>query len=404
MILERTTVRGAYHVALGAAVALALASSSACVTTSAKRSRSELLQRAEQSGQTAAEAFARADALADDIAGTIEMASDAIIARTSNSLVRRAALRWKAEAVPTTYQALFQSDPIIGLFDGWALVIQMRDYFTAGAGRDEFGTQQQIALDALDRLFDRVRSTAARLVADEGKLQQIERTFNEWATRHPIDAFVTRESIAPEAAALFPELRRGPIASVGDLNQTVTVLSTRLSVYGEYIPKAARWQALLFGEEILARDEVRALSSDIATMASSAAQVGELAETAPDLVTQVTDRMRDELRGERVSLTDTFKRERAMLEAAIARERVALLQGAGEERVATLEALRGERIAALEAAEASAHAVADRTMDRLDATVGRLSRLVMMVVVGTAIWTWFLTWWHARRVAGRRSG
>ena len=41
-------------------------------------------------------------------------------------------------------------------------------------------------------------------------------------------------------------------------------------------------------------------------------------------------------------------------------------------RVATLEALRGERIAALEAAEASAHAVADRTMDRLDATVGRL--------------------------------
>ena len=43
-------------------------------------------------------------------------------------------------------------------------------------------------------------------------------------------------------------------------------------------------------------------------------------------------------------------------------------------------------------------------MDRLDATVARLSRLAMMLEVGTVIWTWFLAWWYARRVTSRRSG
>jgi hypothetical protein len=68
--------------------------------------------------------------LVGPMCGEIEQAADQVAAGTTNSIVQRAALEWKIEAVPAMREALFQPDPFTALTDTWALCNQMADITT----------------------------------------------------------------------------------------------------------------------------------------------------------------------------------------------------------------------------------------------------------------------------------
>ena len=77
--------------------------------------------------------------LVGPMCGEIEQTADQIVAVSTNSVVQRAALEWKIQAVPEMREALFQPDPLTALIDTWVLCYQMADYFETGPGKTSLG-------------------------------------------------------------------------------------------------------------------------------------------------------------------------------------------------------------------------------------------------------------------------
>jgi hypothetical protein len=66
--------------------------------------------RATELQASAGDLRATANALAISVPGDIEASADEIRTRAEDAAVRDRALRWKMEAIPAYYQALFQAD------------------------------------------------------------------------------------------------------------------------------------------------------------------------------------------------------------------------------------------------------------------------------------------------------
>jgi hypothetical protein len=69
----------------------------------------------------------RVRALVRPILGIIEENADRIIANTSDPAIRRGAIVLKIEITTTMLAAMFRSDPVLALADGWAYVLQVED-------------------------------------------------------------------------------------------------------------------------------------------------------------------------------------------------------------------------------------------------------------------------------------
>src|SRR5678815_4059413 len=67
----------------------------------------------------------RMRSLVEPFSGEIEQSADTIVAGTSDRAVKRAAILWKIEGVPTMRSTLFQPDPFTAVFDTWVFTYQM---------------------------------------------------------------------------------------------------------------------------------------------------------------------------------------------------------------------------------------------------------------------------------------
>ena len=83
-----------------------------------------------------------------NLSARIEGAADNIIAESTDPVVRRNALLWKISAIPLVQEAAVRIDPQVAAMDLLAFTIQQLDYLTIGSGRNSFGPQQAIAVDA----------------------------------------------------------------------------------------------------------------------------------------------------------------------------------------------------------------------------------------------------------------
>src|SRR4249920_406059 len=122
----------------------------------------------------------RMRSLVGPMCGEIERTADQIAAGTSDPAVRRAALRWKIDAVPALSAALFQPEPMTAVLDSWVFFNQMADFFETGAGKDQLGESAPVAVAAMTPSHDvsRVRAFA-----------------KSWAAAHPMQhAIGDRES------------------------------------------------------------------------------------------------------------------------------------------------------------------------------------------------------------------
>ena len=78
---------------------------------------------------------------------------------------------WHETMSARVHDALVNDKPIAALLDAWAMGAQMVQYLTEGDGSQVFGEAQAIAIDAADRVKDRIRLIAFTYLPD--------RTFNE---------------------------------------------------------------------------------------------------------------------------------------------------------------------------------------------------------------------------------
>src|SRR5208283_4159971 len=156
-----------------------------CTTVSQAPSQSALMQ-ATQTKAGVLSLRATQTMLAVQVPGTIEAAADRIAEQTTDVKVRRRALLWKIELVPTFYQALFNADPLAAALDTLTLCLQVEAYFETGAGREELAPFQSQVIGAAKHARSQVEAALKAVAASPEGFQRGEAFAEKWAKAHPI--------------------------------------------------------------------------------------------------------------------------------------------------------------------------------------------------------------------------
>lgn len=284
--------------------------------------------------KTAAEVKIYIDDLVAVLPGTIEQAADRIIAATEDAPIKRHALLWKINGIPTALRAMFHPDPGVAIIDTWALGMQMSDYFDRGPGSADLGQWRYVALDASRRIEARV----ARMIADglpESRILQIREELHTWVVDHPIERdFTHRETTVLELAAIIGDQAMDALQTIGSLAIGIEDLTEQLTTTINFLTKQARWQAELLLMDMVDPSDMQAGLATARALADSMNRVAPAVEHLPDWLAR-----------ERAALSTALRQERKTVLEAIDAQRQATLDFLRQERMATIDELRSERLA-----------------------------------------------------------
>jgi len=352
---------------------------SACASTSGDH-RSNLQQKVgQQGGVGSSQLRLRLYELPPQLDGIVETAADRIRAESSDAVVRRRALLWKADGIPAIYSAALRPDPLAGSLDLWAFVYQMRDYYTTGAGKDAYGEQQAIATAAAQKLVVLTEAVAQALSVNREAYARQQAQVQKFANAHPIEGpFSSRETILADLAEFAEPGSAGLLVGVGEVTETVADISLRLNEYVTLMPKVARWQAEIAAEGITGRADLRGTLDQVDAIGDMARRANALLADLPGAVRQASGPIDELIDRQRSEILAAVDRERSNLTGFVTSEREAALSAVSDERRAALEGVGRERAAAL----AGVDAISKRSLE--DATV-RVRGIVDYVFVRALI-------------------
>ncbi|QDU65241.1 hypothetical protein [Engelhardtia mirabilis] len=264
----------------------------------------------------------------------VETAADEIVARTESHAVRERALLWKTGAVPACESAAFDADPLVGFVDVWTLVAQMGDYFEGDEGAADFGDLVAVARRVAVQLEREVESIGVDLQGAEGAAA-MGAAVRSFAGEHPLDAPVF---VRPAELPVYDLAERastdGLLEVAATADERLAEAQDRITIYAASLPRQARWQAELLGEQLLGRPEVAALTG--------------LAKQVPTLVAAERGVILAALSAERAAMVEAADAQRLDTLEFARGEREASIASLDDQRLATLEALSAERVAVLE--------------------------------------------------------
>ena len=142
----------------------------------------------------------------------------------------------------------------------------------------------------------------------------------------------------------------GVFAALGNLDETVADVMTRMDLYTMYLPRLARWEAELAAYDLTAGIDAQTLSAEFERLTRAVDRIAAVTETASDLAARERIAVLDAVRGERIAILD-----------AAQMERIAILDALQKERIAILGVLRRERMATLRELEAMVQRLRDRS-------------------------------------------
>lgn len=355
---------------------LVIAAIAACAT---KAPRQTQLMRSTEMTISAAALRVQVRSLASRFSGLMEEAGEEALQNESDPVRRRNALLWLTNGIPAMQQALFQPDPLAALLDAWFLIAQMRRYFATAADRGMAAESIKIAT----RIFDAMESDIKHILDNAGPNTDYERGrefIYEHAESTPIDeSFASRRGSAVFLAEFTAQAGGSALRSIGSVTETVEDLVARIDVNAEYVPKLARWQAMLL---IIDQDydNIGPALDDLAYLELVASEVDRLTplvEALPELIVEEriavlkaldaylsrTLTFVDQQRS--ILMTSDVRAEREAVLSAIREERIAVLAAIAEERSIVLEALRRERVATFEDLDQLIDQAFSREVDRL---------------------------------------
>ncbi len=350
-----------------AVVAALLIPAAACATKGPRETR---LMKSTEMTISAAALRVQVRSLADRFSGLMEEAGEEVLLTEDDSIRRRNALLWLTNGIPAMQHALFQPDPLAALVDAWFLVAQMRDYFDRAADRGMGPDKLQL----VTRVLDNMEADIKLIIDNAGPNTNYERgrqLIYEKASAHPIDdSFASRRGSAAFLAEFTARAGGNALKSIGSVTETIEDLVARIDINAEYIPKLARWQAVLFTMD--ARydsipDDIGHLEH-LELVASRVEQLSPLVESLPGLVAEERVAVLAALDGYLTRTLEFVNQQRdTVMRQDLPAEREAVLAAIREERLAVLEAIATERgivLAALREERAATFEDLDRLMDQ----------------------------------------
>lgn len=283
-------------------------------------------------------------ALARQFMVTVELTADSISRLTEEESVRYNTLVWKANAIPAIQLSMYDRDPLISFMDGWSLLIQMRQYFETGGGRDLFGSHQQLAVDALTDLEEEVLATVESIGPTE-TIDKTERFVYQWAEAHPLTNNLYLRESATQAVTEFAEAESGVgLSALGSLSETAADAQQMALVLTSYTPKQVVWQSELLMADMLDTTSVSLLLRSIDDMEVMSATT-ELMTVMPGMIAEERAAVFREIARERLAVLEEMHRLRneTLLQMAelIAIERAAITAEVSNERSLIFDEVRG---------------------------------------------------------------
>lgn len=322
--------------------------------------------------------------LVGPMCGEIEGAADQIAAATADPAVRRAAIRWKIEAVPTLSAALFQPEPLTAVLDTWVFFNQMADFFETGAGRKQLGDSAPVAVASCRRLEQEIADVFTAMTPS-GDISKVRDFTKSWAAAHPI-----RHSIPDRETALGRALERDVPESwstageaVADLTTSVDDFNRKVDVYSGHLVRQVEWEAeLLRGDLGLA---------DARPLAERAVQSAERTAAAFDRIAPGVERTAAVAESAPALLAS--ERKAAIDELSM--ELTRTIQFLQEERIAALKQVTVERIAAIDAMSQTVskeRQALDRDIERIgsdvvDRAMWRFAQVAAAILLALCAWT-----------------
>jgi len=303
----------------------------------------------------------RMNEFANSFAGVIEIAADQIISDSDDPQIDRKALLWKMRAIPAGFKAAFAPDPLLALIDSWVLCKQMVIYFEEGPGKNSFGKWQYIAVDASNELESEIEEIAKKSAGKE-KVVEAEEEFDVWARKNPIESplFIRKSALDFEAEFLGKE-KFDLSRSFQTVNEGMTDLRNRMSVYTEYLPKQARWQAEYFTGELLGTE---ILQDSLMTVNDSLSRITAFIENSPKMLDEDILLMIESIADQRTATFEDLRKERIEVIEAIQEERVAVLAAIRQERIESFKDLDAIISKTLENSFLQANKMVDRMFFR----------------------------------------
>lgn len=335
--------------------AIAIGATTSCSTGTPRQTK---LMKTTNMTISASELRVQVRSLAGRFSGLMEEAGEAAVRRETDPAERRKALLWLTNGIPAMQQALFQPDPVAAMLDAWFLVAQMRDYFERKAP-NLAPENYNLAIHALDEMEGDLRIIVEN-AGPEVNYEKGRQLVYSTAENNPLDhSFASRRGSTVFLARFTEETGGGALRSIGSITETVEDLVARIDLNAEYIPKLARWQAMLFalegGYENIP-ESVRNLEY-IEFIASEVERLSPLVESLPVLVAEERVAVLEALdaylmktlgfmnQQRRVLMTEELRFEREAVMASVREERIATLETLAEERRIILEAISHERAA-----------------------------------------------------------
>ena len=192
----------------------------------------------------------------------VMLASDSIMNNEKDRQIQLNALIWKINSSNEIKNTVFQNNPEIALLDTWIVTASMRDYLTEGAGADLFGSSQDIAVEAVEKMLAEIEDVAKsyfRRDFDDAR-QFVEKKCKE-APYTSLDFF--RETVYKEwynhqgiPDSLIAE-------TVGTLPEVLADFSSRMTIGSEQTLMQTQWNGeLLFKKSSLDTLDLRAVSDN----------------------------------------------------------------------------------------------------------------------------------------------
>ncbi len=298
---------------------------------------------------TSGELRIRAQEFGYTFSAAIEETADRIIASSGDSEVKRNALIWKMNAIPEIHRALSFEDPLVAGMDLLVLSMQMREFFSTGAGSRSFNDWQTLAISVTREL-----ESSAMLLLDgfnnADTAAMMRRMTAKWVEENPITSLTfSRQSIVGLAAKTLGSKELDLTSTIGVLARGVSDIQRQITLYSGFLPKQARWQAEYLVLTAIDDSTRYTLLERLSRLDSAVIGVANTVRDGPDLLQTLRDdsfRAIDEqrtatlarLRDERVAIITALREERATLMSEIDRQRVATV---AEARVAVDGTMHG---------------------------------------------------------------
>jgi len=266
----------------------------------------------------------------------IAEAGEEIQSRTSDPKRQLRALYFQLLSTPYARDAAFRSDPLTALLDLWSLVIQTRDHFETGAGREVFGEDSEVMLAAAHELEKEIERIAELTLSPEALVRARE-TVNAFSAKFPAQNPFSRDTIrtyldANQGGVGFSWLldtSLSPLRAIGGLDQTAVALheiakstDEMTSMVGE-LPDRIRLQSRILLHEVGQDPNISTTVASLDRLARTGESLGATAEALPERVgAQVSAAIREleeaspELRATVTELRGTLDSLEKSLEAA----------------------------------------------------------------------------------------